>query len=72
MMPPKRRNYSDDFQTPEYAIEPLLPYLRKDWIIWECACGKGNLVRALERRGFKVMGTDIRIGHDFLQSTTPS
>lgn len=66
-MPPKNVRYSDDFQTPKYAIVPLLPFLNRDWIIWECACGKGNLVEALEEGGFKVIGTDILDGFDFLR-----
>jgi len=66
-MPPKRKHYSDDFQTPPYAIKPLLPYLHKEWVIWEPACGKGNLVKALENEGFKVIGTDISQGYDFLK-----
>ena len=67
MMPPKNKKYSDDFQTPKYAIEPLVPFLKKGWIIWECACGKGNLVNALKEHGFKVIGTDILNGKDFLK-----
>jgi len=66
-MPPLSKKYSDDFQTPPYAIKPLLPYLKKEWIIWEPACGKGNLVKALEMHGFKVIGTDILQGYDFLK-----
>lgn len=66
-MPPKNKKYSDDFQTPGYAIEPLIPFLKKDWIIWECACGKGNLVNAFKKHGFKVIGTDILDGKDFLK-----
>src|SRR5574344_195369 len=45
MKPPLRQGSSDDFQTPPIALKPLLPYLKSDWRIWECACGNGNLVR---------------------------
>lgn len=55
----------DDFQTPKYALYPLLPYLKKDWIIWECACGDGNLVKEFERLGYKVVGTDIKQGQEY-------
>lgn len=55
---------SDDFQTPAKAIVPLLYYLKKEWIIWECSCGKGNLVRKLNKKGFKVIGTDINMTLD--------
>lgn len=47
---------SDEFMTPECAIYPLLPYLKKDWIIWECAWGKGSLAKHLEKKGFNVIG----------------
>lgn len=58
---------SDEFGTPKEAIEPLMPYLKKEWVIWECAWGKGSLAKHLESEGFKVVG----IGHDFLVSNLP-
>ena len=58
---------ADDFQTPPEALKPLLPYLKKDWIIWECAAGKGNLEKGLKKVGFsKIKATDILQGWDFL------
>lgn len=33
----------DCCQTPAYALEPLLPYLPKESVIWEPACGEGLL-----------------------------
>lgn len=65
-MLPLSKKYKNDYQTPPYAIKPLVPFLRKDWIIWECACGKGNLVKAFRKLGFKVIGTDILDGYNFL------
>jgi len=65
--PPLSRKYSDDFQTPPVALKPLIPFLKKDWIIWEPAEGRGNLTKALRELGFKVIGTDIKSGHDFLK-----
>lgn len=56
---------SDHFQTPNYALRPLLPYLHKDWLIWECAEGTGNLTKALDYLGYLVVGTDISNGIDF-------
>ena len=64
--PPLRVGSPDDFQTPPYALDPLLPYLNKDWTIWECAVGKGNLAKALECKGYDVVGTDILDGFDFI------
>ena len=53
---------TDEFFTPEYALNPLLPYLRKEWIIWECAWGKGTLAKHLKEKGFNVLNEDV----DFL------
>jgi len=66
MQPPMRQGNPDDFQTPPVALKPLLPYLKKDWLIWECACGDGNLVREFIKLGYKCIGTDLKTGHDFL------
>lgn len=55
----------DRCQTPPYALAPLIPYLKKDWLIWESACGDGLLVYELKRQGFQVGGTDILSGHNF-------
>ena len=67
MKPPLKTISADDFQTPAIAIEPLVPYLKKDWIIWECASGNGNLTKTFKKKGFKVIGTDILNGYDFLK-----
>ena len=48
--------HPDDFQTPAIALNPLLPYLRKDWVIWECAWGEGLLAQHLKQRNFRVVG----------------
>lgn len=60
-------NAPDDFQTPAIALKPLLPFLNKSWVIWECAEGKGNLVREFSRLGYNVVGSDIISNkHNFL------
>ena len=69
MKPPLKTNAPNDFQTPPEALIPLLPYIRREWIIWECASGNGNLVNELTRCGFSTLGTDIKQGWDFLQDT---
>lgn len=61
-----KTNYQNDFQTPAEALKPLLPYLNRAWVIWECAEGKGNLTKALREEGYEVIGTDILSGNDFL------
>jgi len=71
MKPPLSKKYSDNFQTPPIALKPLVPYLKRGWTIWEPAEGKGNLSNALREMGFKVVGTDILTGHDFLSCAPP-
>ena len=56
----------DNCQTPPYALEPLLPYLKDSRLIWECAVGEGVLFRALDKH-FLTLGTGITGGHDFLK-----
>ena len=63
----KRNNHTDNFQTPDEAIEILLPYLKKEWQIWEPAAGKKNLSTFLEKAGFKIHATDLNEGVDFLK-----
>jgi hypothetical protein len=57
---------SDDWQTPPHALQPLLPHLKKDWFIWECCSGKGNLVNALRDLDYLVYASDIKNRRDFL------
>lgn len=66
MKPPLLNGNSNDFQTPSLALNPLYKYLKKEWLIWECSCGRGNLVNALNSKGYLTIGTDIMSGHDFL------
>ena len=57
---------NQNYQTPPYAARPILKYLRKNWTVWEPACGKGNLVSAFQDAGRKVVASDIQSGQDFL------
>lgn len=59
---------SDEFMTPKIAIEPLLPYLKKKWRLWESAWGKGDLAKHFEKEGFKVFGDK---SHNFLENGFP-
>jgi len=63
----KKSNGFDRCQTPAYALDPLLPHLRNDWIIWEPAAGEGNIVNALKAHGHGVIGTDILEGKNFFE-----
>jgi hypothetical protein len=46
----------DEAYTPKEAIYPLLPFLKKEWKIWECASGTGELVKHFREEGFEVIG----------------
>lgn len=53
----------DAFQTPNYAVDILIPFLpSKIKCVWECAAGHGKIVRRLRHHGYKVNSTDIQ--HD--------
>lgn len=62
---------SDNFQTPKEALDVLIPHLDKNWTIWECASGKGNLVNGLRDKDYIVVSSDILKGLDFLTDPTP-
>ncbi len=57
---------NDENYTPSYAIEPLLKYVPKDWVVW-CPFDteNSNFVRLLEKNGNKVIHSHIRNGQDF-------
>lgn len=64
----------DQFQTPNYAVDLLVPYLEAKkffapdykFRIWECAAGLGKIVKRLSDKGFDVFGTDLSEGVNFL------
>ena len=63
-MPPKKNKSDDRYGTPKEAIELLIPDLKKEWLIWECACGTGSITGYLQASGYEVFGTDIE--YDFI------
>jgi hypothetical protein len=51
----------DTFETPNYAVDLLIPFIpKKVKSVWECACGGGKIVRRLREHGYRVLGSDIR------------
>ena len=49
----------DEFQTPDYAVDLLIPFIPK-WIpIWECAAGGGKIVRHLRNNDFSVIASTL-------------
>ena len=60
-----RSNIYDRCQTPGYALDPIVPFIKKEWRIWEPACGDGMMVDSLRSRGYEVIGSDILTGENF-------
>jgi hypothetical protein len=52
----------DQYETPEWVTRALLPYIPKDALIWEPACGSGKMARVLNAD----YRSDIQTGTDFL------
>lgn len=64
-MKPKQNHTADPqgmdvCNTPPYAIDPLMPYIRPEWLVWEPAASTGNLYNVLDQRGPGALGTDLR------------
>lgn len=62
-----KRPKRDRWQTPPYALEPLLPWIELERTVWEPAAGEGYLVRELKAKNFEVIDTDIAKGQDFFK-----
>lgn len=60
-----KSNPRDRFQSPGYALNPLLPFLNKEWTVWESAAGEGLLADALEIHGFSVLRSELLQGQDY-------
>ena len=65
-------NPNDEYYTPNYAIEPLLNYLKPNSIIW-CPFDtiESNFVKIFIDQGHKVINTHIENGFDFFNVTIP-
>jgi len=71
----KREKIQDEFEgskgndvwTPEIAIKPLIPYLKKEWVIWDCSFGSGRLAEHFNKVGFNVVGVS---NYDFLKKNS--
>lgn len=51
----------DLFQTPNYAVDLLIPFLPKGiGIVWECAAGEGKIAQRLYEKGIDVFTSDIK------------
>ncbi len=57
----------DELFTPAYAVKPLLPYIPKNWIIWECTSNDNNIAKVFKEAGYTVIETHKDNGIDFLK-----
>ncbi|MFR1562059.1 MAG: hypothetical protein ACLST7_08925 [Oscillospiraceae bacterium] len=67
---------NDEFYTPEYAIKPILKYLKMPCTVW-CPFDtvESNFVKMLKRYavcGVSVVHTHIATGDDFFSITPPN
>ncbi len=69
------RRKNDLYPTPPDVTDALIdlisPILTEKTIIWECASGSGDMVQAIQERGYRCVGTDISAGSDFLTCNPP-
>lgn len=57
---------NDECYTPRYAVEPLIKYIPKDWVVW-CPFDKeeSEFVKVFKENGIKVIYSHIEYGQDF-------
>ena len=69
----KARKVSDLYPTPPEVTVALMRFLKlpRSTLIWEPACGQGDMVEVLRDCGMLAYGTDIRSGQDFLETYAP-
>ena len=67
--PATERNKSDFYPTPPDATVAILRFLSlpKETVIWEPACGEGDMVGVMRSCGYSVVASDISFGQDFLK-----
>jgi len=67
----------DSFQTPDYAVDMLLPFIPSYIdLIWECSAGKMKISDRLMHHGYSVYSSDIQTingmyHHNFLTDPDP-
>ena len=63
---------NDEFYTPEYAVKPILKYIKEGSIIW-CPFDteKSIFVKTFKEKGFHVIATHLDKGQDFFKINIP-
>jgi hypothetical protein len=66
-------NPNDEFYTPNYAIEPILKYIKPNSLVW-CPFDtqESNFVKLLNKSGHRVFNTHIESGLNFFTENPPS
>lgn len=62
-----KRRKADFYPTPLSAFLPLLPYLDRELVHHDPACGDNRLVDCLRENKFMASGDDLAYGADFLE-----
>ena len=65
-------NPNDEFYTPQYAILPILKYLKPKSTVW-CPFDteQSNFVKLLKQNEFNVVFTHVEFGCDFFNTDVP-
>ena len=59
---------NDEVYTPPYAIYPIVPYIDKDWVIWEPTdFGGSEYTRIFREEGYKVITSHIKDNQNFFE-----
>lgn len=66
-------NKNDEYYTPEYAVYPILKYIKPNSTIW-CPFDKkdSKFVEVFKKEGFKVIYGHIETGEDFFKVDVPN
>lgn len=60
------KNHSDELYTPNNLFDLLSPYIKKEWVIFECAVGTGKLRDKMIDDGYNVITSN-----DFFTNENP-
>ena len=64
----KMNSENIEIYTPKSAIDMIVPYLKKEWLIWApFSKQEHNFVSYLRDKGFNVISSHIEEGKDFLK-----
>lgn len=62
---------NDEFYTPEYAVNPIVPYIVGKTVWCPFDTEESNFVKILRKNGYNVIATHISEGKDFFTMEVP-